>query len=52
MLRRASGFLGILFLVLAALAVPAAAADLQADIHTFLSSLPADFDTVAGKTLA
>ncbi len=52
MLRRAFGFLGILFLALAALVVPAAAADLQADIHTFLSGLPADFDTVAGKTLA
>lgn len=51
MLRRTSSVLGMLFLALAVLAVPAAAADLQTSIHTYLGSLPADFNTVAGKTL-
>jgi rhodanese-related sulfurtransferase len=35
-----------------ALAVPAAGADLQESVNAFLSALPADFETVAGKTLA
>ncbi len=35
-----------------ALVIPAAAADLQAPIHTFLSALPADFETMICKTLA
>ncbi|MBI4737318.1 MAG: rhodanese-like domain-containing protein [candidate division NC10 bacterium] len=52
MLRKASGLLGIIILALAALAAPVAAADLKENIHTFLSALPADFETVAGKTLA
>jgi rhodanese-related sulfurtransferase len=52
MLRRTSSFLLVLVLALAAPAFPAAAAELQASLHTFLSSLPADFETVAGKTLA
>jgi rhodanese-related sulfurtransferase len=34
------------------LVVPAAAADLQPPIHAFLSALPADFETIACKTLA
>lgn len=49
MLRKGSG----LFMVLAlALAVPASAADLGESVHAFLSNLPADFETVSGKTLA
>ncbi len=43
-----------LVLVIALLAVthPVQAADLQTSIHAFLSNLPADFETVAGKTVA
>ncbi len=43
-----------LALVVALLAAthPVAAADLQTSIHAFLSNLPADFETVAAKTLA
>jgi len=51
MLRRASHVVLILALTLSALALPAAAADLQNGLDTFLSNLPADFETVAGKTV-
>lgn len=51
MLRRASHVVLILALTLSALAVPASAADLQTGLDTFLTSLPADFETVAGKTV-
>ena len=51
MLRRASHVVLILALTLSALALPAAAADLQNGLDTFLTSLPADFETVAGKTV-
>jgi rhodanese-related sulfurtransferase len=50
--RKLSGLLVVLVLALAPAALPAAAADLQASIDTFLSNLPADFETVPGKTLA
>jgi rhodanese-related sulfurtransferase len=50
-MRRASGFLLVLVLALASLTLPVAAAELQPSLHAFLSSLPADFETVANKTL-
>ena len=52
MLRKASGLFLVLVLALTAPALAVGADDLQASIHTFLSNLPADFETVAGKTLA
>lgn len=51
MLRKVPHLALILALALAALALPAAAADLQSSLDAFLSKLPADFETVAGKTV-
>lgn len=51
MLRKTRYLALILALALAAVVPPVAAADLQASLHAYLSSLPADFETVAGKTL-
>ena len=51
MLRRFSPMLLILVVVLSAFAVPAHAAEPQDSINAFLSQLPPDFETVAGKTL-
>jgi rhodanese-related sulfurtransferase len=51
MVRRASCFL-VLVVSLIAFTLPVHAADLKDSIHGFLSQLPADFETVAGKTLA
>lgn len=52
MVRRIPASLVIAALLLLAPAPPVAAADLQASLNGFLSQLPADFDTVAGKTVA
>jgi rhodanese-related sulfurtransferase len=52
MLRRATGLILFLALAVAVTALPAAAADLKENIHTFLSTLPADFSTILCKTLA
>lgn len=51
MRRRGPHLILAVAVVLAALALPAAAADLQEGVNGFLSALPADFDTVAAKTL-
>jgi rhodanese-related sulfurtransferase len=50
MLRTTRSLILVFVLALAA-AVPAAAADLQASLDTYLTALPADFETVACKTL-
>jgi rhodanese-related sulfurtransferase len=42
----------ILLLVLTVFAVPAPAAEPQDSLNAFLSQLPQDFDTIAGKTLS
>jgi rhodanese-related sulfurtransferase len=42
----------VLVVALIAVAVPVHAAELKDSIHAFLSQLPADFETVACKTLA
>ena len=52
MKRRVSHLILAVAMVLAALPLSAAAADLQESVNAFLSALPADFETVAGKTLA
>jgi rhodanese-related sulfurtransferase len=51
MLRKTRYLALIFVLALAAVVPPAAAAELPPSLHTFLSSLPADFETVANKTL-
>ncbi len=52
MLRRVPHLALILVVALLAATSPVRAADLQASLQTFLSDLPGDFETVAGKTLA
>jgi rhodanese-related sulfurtransferase len=51
MLRKTRSLVLVLVIACAALVPPAAAADLQTSLNAFLSNLPADFETVAGKTL-
>ena len=50
--RRALGLVFAFTVALAFAALPAAAADLQEPVHAFLSALPADFETIACKTVA
>ena len=52
MLRKITPLALILVATLVAMTHPVEAADLQANIHAYLSNLPADFETVACKTLA
>ena len=52
MKRRVSHLILAVAMVLAALPLSVAAADLQESVNAFLSALPADFETVAGKTMA
>ena len=52
MRRRAWHLILAVVVILAAPALPAAASEVQESINGFLSALPADFETVAGKTLA
>ena len=52
MMRRASQCLLVIAFSLVALALPVHAAELKDNINAFLTQLPADFETVACKTLA
>jgi rhodanese-related sulfurtransferase len=52
MLREVTPLALILVVALLAMSHPIEAADLQTSIHAYLSNLPADFETVACKTLA
>ena len=52
MLRRILPLALILVAALVAMTHPMEAADLQSSLHAYLSNLPADFETVACKTLA
>jgi rhodanese-related sulfurtransferase len=51
MMRKSAYLVLGLALVLGTLAAPAWATEPQDSIHTFLSALPADFETVANKTV-
>ena len=52
MLRKITPLALILVAALVAMTHPMEAADLQSSLHAYLSNLPADFETVACKTLA
>ena len=52
MLQKVTPLALILVAALVAMTHPAQAADLQSSLHAYLSNLPADFETVACKTLA
>jgi len=52
MVRKTAQCFLMLAFALVALTLPVHAAELKDNIHAFLSQLPADFETVAGKTLA
>lgn len=52
MLRKIVPLTLIVAIALSVLSLPASAADLQSSLDGFLSALPADFETIAGKTVA
>ena len=52
MVRRTSQWVLLFVFSLVALALPVHAAELKDNVNAFLSQLPADFETVACKTLA